>query len=65
MLKIKGVSNNMARDCTLKINRDVLTLLKVFVNQKRVNICEHIVKMVPHDLPGTIFTVGSHTFTLF
>ena len=26
-----------------------LTLTEVFVNQKRVNVCEYTVKMAPHD----------------
>ena len=26
-----------------------MTLIEVFVNQKRINVCEHTVKMAPHD----------------
>ena len=28
---------------------DTLTLTEVLVNQKRMNICKHTVKMMPHD----------------
>ena len=35
-------------DKHLYINRYILTLIEVFLNQKRVNVCEHTVKMVPH-----------------
>ena len=28
---------------------DVLTLTDVFVNQKRMNVCEHTVKMASHN----------------
>ena len=39
-----------------KINTDISTFTKVFLNQKRVNVREHTVK---------IFTLCSHTFILF
>ena len=41
----------------------ISTITDVFLHQKRVNICKHTVKM-PH-AHGAIFTVCSHTFTLF
>ena len=37
----------------------------VFLNQKRVNVCEQTVKTAPHESSLTVFTVCSHTFTLF
>ena len=47
---------------TWKFHWYVWTITDVFLNQKRANVCEQMVKMVPH---GIVFTVCSHTFTLF
>ena len=34
---------------TQKLNSYNSTITDVFLNQKRVNVCEHTVKMAPHD----------------
>ena len=34
---------------TKKINEDILTVTKVLVNQKKVDVYEHMVKMTTHD----------------
>ena len=52
------------RDLQLKDTRksltDVSTIMGVFLNQKRVNICEHTVKLVPHDSLGSLSWVHIH-----
>ena len=42
----------------MKLNWYILTLTEVFLNQKKINVCEHTVTMIPHH-------VCSHTFILF
>ena len=32
---------------TQKLNRNILTIIDDFLDQNRVNVCEHMVKMVP------------------
>ena len=34
---------------TQKLNWYVVTLMEVFLNHKRINVCEDTVKMMPHD----------------
>ena len=51
---------------TQKLNWYILTITQVFVNQKKIKVCEYTVKMAPMSLShGTIFTMCWHTFTLF
>ena len=47
---------------THKLNWNVSTIRDVFLNQKRINVCERTVKMTPCD---AVFSVCSHTFILF
>ena len=46
----------------LKEHREtyVLTFTEVFVNQKRINVCEHTVKIVPDD----IYLMFTHIYSL-
>ena len=39
----------MAYTNTRKFNWDILTITEVFLDQKRVNVCKHMVKMAPCD----------------
>ena len=50
----KGRGNSYVRDLmkahlnTQKFNWNVSTITDVFLDQKRVNVCEHTVKMASH-----------------
>ena len=59
---LTGKWRDLQRKSTHKNLWYISTITDVILDQKRVNVCEHTVKMAPH---GTIFTVCSHTFTLF
>ena len=39
---------------TQKLNRKVSTITDVFLDQKRVNVCEHTIKMEPHESFGKV-----------
>ena len=45
--KNKEISGRNAHTSKWKLNWNFLTIIDVFLNQKRVNVCEHTVKMVP------------------
>jgi hypothetical protein len=61
LLKIEEISGGKEHTNTWKLIQDILMITDVFLNQKRVNVCEHMVKMVSCD---AIFIVRSHIFTL-
>ena len=42
---------------TQKLNWYVSTFTEVFLNQKRINVCEHTLKMAPHLLRITVWNV--------
>jgi len=43
--KIEESSKGKAHANARKLNRNILTVTDVFLNQKRVNVCEHTTKM--------------------
>ena len=43
--KIEEITVGKAHANTRKLNRNILTVTAVFLNQKRMNVCEHISKM--------------------
>ena len=43
------ISGGKAHSNTRKHIRDILTITNVFLDQKRVNVCEHTVKMAPSE----------------
>ena len=43
--KIEEISGGKAHTNTRKLIRNISTVTDVFLNQKRVNVCEHMVKM--------------------
>ena len=47
--KNEEISRQKAHTNTWKLNWNVLTIPNVFLNQKRVNVCEHMVKKAPHE----------------
>ena len=47
--KKKEISGEKAHTNTRKLNWNVSMITDVFLNQKRVNVCYHMVKMVPCD----------------
>ena len=69
VLKNEEISERKAHTNTWKLNWNILTITDVFLDEKRVNVCENMVKMAPHEseklLDGTFFTVCSQTFILF
>ena len=44
------ISRQKAHTNTQKLNLNILVITDVFLNQKRVNVCEHMVKTVPCEL---------------
>ena len=68
LLKIDEIFGGKAHTNIWKLIWNILMVTDVFLNQERVNACEHTTKMVslesfcPID---AIFVVCSHTFTLF
>ena len=60
--KNEEVSGQEAHTNTRKLNWNISTITDDFLDQKRVNVCEHTVNTVPD---SAVFTVCSHTFTLF
>ena len=44
-------------------NWDILANTEVLVNQKRVNICEHTVKMAPHKSHRTLSLLCVHGYS--
>ena len=44
--KTEEISIGKAHTNTRKLNRNILTVTAVFLNQKRVNVYEHMTKMV-------------------
>ena len=78
--KNEGISGRRAHTNTQKLNLNILTITYAFLDQKRVNVCEHMVKTAPCESSGKVppggcetgrgrsgalLTVCSHTFTLF
>ena len=47
--KNEEISGQKAHTNTQKLNWNVSTITDVFLNQKRVNVCEHMVKMAPSE----------------
>ena len=45
LLKIEEISGGKEHTNTWKLIQDILMITDVFLNQKRVNVCEHRVKM--------------------
>ena len=43
--KIEKITVGKAHANTQKLNRNILTVTAVFLNQKRMNLCEHTTKM--------------------
>ena len=65
--KVKTLTRNWRdhwRIDTQKLYWDISTGKAVFINQKRVNVCEHMTKMASL-ASDAIFVVCSQTFTLF
>ena len=54
--EIEEITVGQAHVNTLKLNRNILTVMAVILNQKRVNVCEH---------RDAIFVICSRTFALF
>ena len=46
LTKIEEISGGKAHTNTRKFIRNISTVTEVFLNQKRVNVCEHTVKAV-------------------
>ena len=46
--KIEEITRGKAHTNTLNLNQNILTVTDVFLNQKRVNVCEH--KQRLHDV---------------
>ena len=73
--KYEEISRWKAHISIWKLNWIILMIMNVFLDQKRVNICKHKVKMAPRESfkkvmfkkfeRGAVFTMCSHTFTLF
>ena len=47
--KIEEISRGKAHTNALKFIQNILTITDVFLNQKRVNICEHMVKIASRE----------------
>ena len=47
--ELKRSQKGQAHTNTRKLNRDILTGMAVFLNQKRVNVCEHTTKTASLD----------------
>jgi len=47
--KNEEISRGKALTNTWKLILYILTITDVFLNQKRVDVCEHAVKMEPHE----------------
>ena len=47
--KIEGISRGKLHTNTLKLIQNISTITYVFLDQKRVNVCEHTVKMASHE----------------
>ena len=62
--KNEEVSRRKAHTNTWKLNWNVLTITGVFLDQKRINVCEHMVNTVSHS-HDAVFTICSHIFNLF
>ena len=62
LFKLLDISRRKGPTNTRKLNWNVSTIIALFLNQKRVNVCEHKVKTSPR---GAVFIMCSHTFTLF
>ena len=45
LLKIEEITVGKAHANTWKLNRNISTVTAVFLNQKRMNVCEHTRKM--------------------
>ena len=65
--KNEEISGRKVHTNKWKLNWNVSMITDVFLDHKRVNVCEHTVKMAPHEIVpcGAVFTVYSHTLTLF
>ena len=66
--KMKGQKSHKN---TWKLNYNISMITDAFLDQKRENVvCEYTVKTAPHEsfpklFRGAVFTMCSHTFTLF
>ena len=43
--QIEEITRGKAHVNTWKLNRNILTVTDIFLNEKRVNVCEHMTKI--------------------
>jgi hypothetical protein len=46
LTKIEEITVGKAHANTQKLNQNILTVTAIFINQKRMNVCEHTTQMI-------------------